>query len=304
MLSSLLILAVVFVFFIFKHFQKPASVFLIAAILASWTVYGAAKYLQWNILSFITQALDFELVLNVNIEARVAGSPAHVLITQARLIFSAIIAIFAFCGLILTWKRGKIGNVEKRILLILVGIFLLLPFFTYGGELFMRLFLFSLIPLSYFISKGLNQKILLCLFAIFLIAVAPSLHIIAHYGNEISDYVPQSENKGVEFFYKATSEGYVIFHPKRDPSYHQSYEYTPLWRTKWENNALSLEQGQYENLDRPRFTIISYGTREYYNFFLAEPQTIIGISRNLSESIYYNEIYSNPNFEVYIQLPR
>jgi hypothetical protein len=222
------------------------------------------------------------------------------------LIFSAIVVAFAFCGLVLTWKRKKIGDAEKRIILTLIGVSLLLGFLVYGGELFMRIFLFSLIPLSYFISKGLHWKIFFCLFAIFFVIIAPPLHMITRYGNEVMDYVPASEIKGFEFFHRKTMQGYVIgsyrFDPLyRDSRYQQSYQYFSFSRAEWKNNTLSLGWIKSERLDWPRFVFISYGAREYYDFYLGEPQFIIETSKNLSESTRYNKIYSNPSFEVYLK---
>lgn len=300
MLSSLAILAVVFVFFASKYLRRTVLVTLLGAIFASWTIYGAATYLEWNLARFIAEALNFELIFQSNLTARVAGSVARIMVTQIRLIFSALVIVFAFSGFVLTWKRGKMGNIEKRILFILIGVSLLLGFSAYGGELFMRLFLFSLIPLSYFVSKGSNRKIFFCLLSLFLIIVAPPLHMVAHYGNEVMDYVPPSEIRGAEFFHKHTTLGYVIGW-YRDSGYRQIYQYFSFSRAEWKNNTLSLGWIESEHLDWPRFVCISYGTREYYNFFLGKPQFIVELYKNMSESTRYNRIYSNPNFDSYTE---
>lgn len=306
MLSSLAILAVVFVFFMSKYLRKTVLVALFGLISASWTIFGAATYLEWNLARFIIEALNFELIFQANIITHVAGSAARIMVTQIRLIFSALIAVFALSGFVLTWKRG-LGGVEKRLLFALIGVSLLLGFSTYGGELFMRVFLFSLIPLSYFISKGSNQKIFFCLLAIFLIIVAPPLHVVAHYGNEVMDYVPPSEIRGAEFFHTKTTQGYVVSlweatQGYADYRYRQSYQYFSFSRTEWKNNTLYLGWIESEHMYWPRFVCISYGTREYYKFFMGEPRFIVETSKNLSESIHYNKIYSNPSFEVYLEL--
>jgi len=208
----------------------------------------------------------------------------------------------------LTWKNGKIGDAEKRIILILIGVSLLLGFFSYGGEIFMRVFLFSLIPLCYFISRGSSWKIFFCFFAIFLIIATPPLYMVARYGNEVIDYVPPSEIKGIEFINKETTQGYIIgpgirwSERVRDFRYRQSHEYIAFSNTEWKGNTLSLKWFELIHLDWPKFVCISYGIREYYDFFLGEPQFIVETSKNLSESTRYNNIYSNPSFEIYLEL--
>lgn len=307
MLSSLAVLAVIFVFFASKYFRKPVFVALFVFIFASWTTYGAATYLQWNLPRFMAEALNFELIFQANVAARVAGSVARIMVTQIRLIFSALIVIFAFCGLVLTWNRGKMGDVEKKILFIFLGVFLLLGFSAYGGELFMRIFLFSLVPSSYFISKGLNLKTFFCLFAIFLIIVAPPLYMIAHHGNETLDYVPPSEIRGVEFFYNATTHGYVIGGAPRsgnfrDFKYRQSYGFFSFSDSVWENDMLTLGWFEPRYMDWPVYVCLSYGTKEYYDFFIGKPEFAIDLSKNMTESTHYNRIYSNPSLDVYYEL--
>jgi len=300
MLSSLVILAIFFVFFVSKHLQRTVLVTLFASIFGSWTIYGAATYVEWNLPRLVAEVLNFELIYLRNLEARIAGSTAHMIVTQVRLIFSALFIGFAFLGFLLTWKRGRIGDSEKRMLFLLIGVASLAGFSAYGGELFMRVFLFSLVALSYFISKGSNEKIFFCLFAIFLIAFAPPLHMIAHYGNEVMDYVPPSEIRGIEFFHKETTRGYVVG-PYRDSKYRASYKYVPFASTEWKNNTLSLGPIRSEHVDWPHFICISYGVREYYNFLRGEPEFIVETTKNLSESVHYDLIYSNPSFEVYLE---
>lgn len=187
---------------------------------------------------------------------------------------------------------------DKRVILILAGVTLPILFFAYGGELVMRIFLFSLIPLVYFIALSSRRKLFLCALSVFLVAVAPPLYMIAHYGSERVDYVPISEIKGTEQFYKMTTEGNVVLFPNVDLRYRASFDYHPLSSVGWSVNASSVR------LDWPTFVCISHLTKEYYDFYLGEPQYVASLSDNLSESVHYDKILSNPSFDVYIELSR
>ena len=300
-LSSLVLLSCLVVFFALKYFRRINFVALSIILFASWTIYGAATYLQWNLSRFISEAFNVELIYMTNIEERIAGFEARIIVTQIRLTFSAIISILALSGIILTWKYRKIKSFDKRMLALLTAVIFLLPLFSYGGELFMRIYLFSLIPLAYFISRNSISKTIFCFLIIFMVVIAPPLHIISHYGNEVVDHVPMSEIRGIEFFYDTTTRGYIIGGSilVRDYKYHRTYEFFGLRQTKWKNNRLII-QYELKNLDWPKFICVNREAREYYNFFLGNPEFINDMQIRLSQSTHYSKVYSNPSLEIYI----
>lgn len=301
MLSSLFALAVICMFFAVRYLpRRPVLILVFAGIFFAWTSYGAATNLQWNLPSFVQQAFNLDLILHTNVTTRLTVSATRATVTQIRLIFLTAILVFAFSGFILTLKRGKMKKIDKMILVALIGILLLFGFNAYGGELWQRIFLFSLIPLSYFISKCSNWKALFCFLSIFLVVIAPPLHMIAHYGNEAMDYVPPGEIRGGEFFDTKTVQGYVIG-GYRDLNYHQSYGYFSLSDATWNNDAFSLGWIKDEHLNWPRFVCISYWTKEYYSY-LKESLSVAETVKNLTKSVDYDRIYSNPDCDFYLQL--
>jgi hypothetical protein len=302
-LSSLASLAVIVTLVAFKHFRAPTLALLFAVLAASWIAYGATARLPWAIIQVISQALKFQAIVGASVTARVAGSLAHIVVTQTRIIFSASISMFALSGLFLVWKSGKTGKTERRIALIVVAVCSLAGLFAYGGELFMRIFVLSLVPMAYFICKGSSSRLFFSILAIFLLFMAPPLHIVAHYGNERMDYVPPSELAGVRFFYNNTSQGYVIgWYP--DLEYHQSYSHFSLSDAEWKNNALSLPAVESERKDWSTFVCLSYAETQFYSFQIGQPQFVPEIAKSLSSSARYDKIYSNPSYAVYAELPR
>jgi len=300
LLSSVVVLSLILVFFAFKQFRKLSIVVLLIVIFGFWTMFGATIYLEWNAEALIKRAFDFWFKFQTSVVSRVAGSPGRVIASQTRLVFSALVLLLGFIGITVMHIKRENGKTEKKLFLMMLSICLLLFFSSYGGELFMRIFLFSLVPLCYFIVKGWSRKILYCLLLVFLIFLTPSLYMIARYGNESMDYVPPSELKGAEFFSRVTTYGYVIGQ-YREIEYRDNYRYTSFSSTEWKNDVLVIKDIEEKYVNWPRFVCLSYGVSETYNFFLGEPQFIISIKENLTQSIHYNGIYSNPNFIVYLK---
>jgi hypothetical protein len=195
LLTSLIIMSILLAFYASKYFRRPVFFLFSLSIFLSWTIYGAITYIQDKGPQLLGQTLDLGLIFRSNLTSRIAGSPQHQLTGQIRIIFTATFILFAIIGFLLTWKREKIKGYNRQMVFVLIGTILPMGFFPYGGEIVMRAFFLSLVPITYFIAKGLTNKAVLCIFAIFLVAFAPSLHMVTHYGNEVIDYVPQVSSK-------------------------------------------------------------------------------------------------------------
>lgn len=299
LLSSIAVLCIFIVFSITRQLTRPTFLLLIAVLIVSWTVFNASTYLGWNLETILGQMLDLGQIFHSNIAGRVSGSPEHILISQVRVIFSAIIVLFAVLGFSLSFKNKQFGPTEKRILYVLIGFSFLFFAFTYGGELFMRLYWFTLIPCAFFASKCLKNKLVLCLIMIFFIIAAPSLHFVSHYGSEIIDYVPKSELEGISFFYDMTTQGYVIG-PLRDLNYHHSYKVFSFNQTEWRNDTLTVGWIDDRNWNYSTYVVVSYDRISYYNYVLDDSEYFVKMTQNLEHSVYYSKLYSNPSFNVYI----
>jgi hypothetical protein len=304
MLTSIIILAVFLVFLVSRNLRRLGLFAVLVAIFASWTIYCAIPYLQTNMARQSTSALNLLSIFQKNITSRVTGSLARIFVENVRLTFSALITAFALLGFMLTLRSRKMIRNEKRVVLILIGVTLPIFFFAYGGELIMRIFLFSLIPLVYFVAMGSRRNIFFTVLSIFLVTVVPPLCLIARYGNETINYVPVSQIEGTEQFYKVTTEGNVVLYPNVDSRYRASFKYFPLSSVEWNSSTSSLERNKFERPDWPRFVCISHLTTEFYDFYSGEPQFIASICKNLTESIHYNKVFSNPSFDVYVELSR
>jgi hypothetical protein len=306
MLSSVAILCVILVLFLSRRMRRSTLFVALISLVSGWTVFNASSYLSGNLASTLGQIFNFSLIFQKNLTDRLTyGSVGHVLVAEVRVIYSVVIVAFALLGIILTWKNKKFGHVEKNVMLVLIGFSLLIIAFAYGGELFQRLYLFSLLPLAYFASRALKLKFVLCLAVIFFMIAAPSLNVIAHFGNEKMDYVPPSEAVGVSFLFGATTHGHVIggalhIGDFRDLNYRNNYSFTSFDEIMSRNSSSSLWT-ERKILTEDRFVCISYEATTFYSLFSKNPSSaFIGdIQGNITQSTSYNLLYSNPSFSIY-----
>ena len=297
LLTSLAILCIVLVLYLSKYLARPALLFSFVAIVAGWAVFDAINYLSGNLVSNLKQALNLSTIFQSNVSNRLAaGGVSHVLASQVRVAYSVAIIAFAFLGIILLWRSKRIGTTEKRVLAILVSFSLLLLDFSYGGELFMRLYMFSLIPLAYFAAMAmLKYKSVLVVGILLFMVVAPSLIMIAHYGNEKIDYTPNSELQGANFLFSTTTQG-NIYGSFNYVNYKSNYNFWSFGQVKSINSLWTEPIGPRQD----NLICISYVATESYSFFSGNPEFIPDLRNNVTQSPFVNLVYSNPSFDLYV----
>jgi hypothetical protein len=311
LLSPLIIVIAVFALYLTRQLPRFSLLLGLIVIIVAWTVFDAGTYLSANLSLYLQQAVNIIQTVSANVGNRVStGSVSHIAVADVRILYTVVLISFAAIGILVAW-RHKFSRVEKRLLIILASFVLPLVAFSYGGEMFMRIFMFSLLPLAYFAVKAtMKYKKLLVVFIAFLMLFAPALTIIAHYGNEPQDYVPPSEVAGINFFYSTTSQGLVVGGGTRsgnfrDLSYRQNYttvNYYDLMASNssdliWKSStSLKITRGY---IGENQYVCISYGSESYFRFFYGQPQFIGNIEGNITQSTLYDRLYSNPSLTTY-----
>jgi hypothetical protein len=303
-LSSLALITVVLALYLSKRLDRPALLLSLVTFVAGWTIFDANTYLSRNLMSTLKEFLDPSVIFQRNVATRISGSAGHIIVSEVRLLFALSMLAFGLIGIILAWRSKKLGPVEQKLLIILIGFSLIVFGSAYGGELFMRIYMFSLLPLAYFASKAIiRHKRILCVGILFFVILAPSFTIIAHYGNETIDYVPPSELEGVHSLYQITNSGNVIGGliraDFRDYNYHQTYSLTSFSDIYRENSSSLLWTIKPREIDVERYICISYQTNVYFSFYLGYPEFVNDLQGNLTLCQSYNLIYSNPSFVTY-----
>jgi hypothetical protein len=310
LLSSLVIASVCLVLLLFKQtYRKPLFLLIIFAV-AGWTVLAAKSYLANNLAKILSQVLDVGTIIQGNLSNRLTtGSFSHMLAADIRVTYSLVIILFATMGVFVLWRKNLMDPFGKRMLFVLLGFGLLAFAFAYGGELYMRLYMFSLVPLSYFAAKILfKYKRLFLMSVVFFSVLAPSLFMISHYGNEGAYYVPSSEIVGVNFLYSSTDSGQIYGGTSfqngefRDALYHPNYTYYS-YRDFYAYNTSSYIWTEPRDSYLNRYVCFSFATYSNFAFFYDDVRFIENIDSNVTQTVSYNKLYDNPSFELYNSPP-
>lgn len=168
---------------------------LVGVLLATWLSYATLAYLAGHINSLLAEALQAEAVATAAVGDRLRGNPGHLFVVYERVAFSAAFWGMAFLGGI---RRFWNGHWDLALGLLALGPFAFLALQSYGGEVLLRVYLFALPFMSFFVA-GLfyprlrpvsrRQPLLLLLISGVLIVG----FLFARYGNDRADAITADE---------------------------------------------------------------------------------------------------------------
>jgi hypothetical protein len=306
-LSAIIILSILFALYITKYFKRKILFFSLIAITISWTVYAANAFVKSNFQRLLSELLNFlpNIMSNVNRTGTVNQIWERVLTNEVKMVYAAIFIMFAFIGLFISYKRKTLNRTDKTIVFTISGIWLISAV-PYGGELFTRLWLFSLPFIVFFAVKNIDHRKIFAIFAIFLILFAPIMFVWARYGEETFDYIPPSELCGSKFLLSSVPNGFFI---GGDPwtsaqgSYGRYHIQFFNFIENKNNVSSALKVIRSDLLIKgdtdPLYLIINRGNSEYYRRLYNDPTFFDDVTIQLSNSTLFNKIYSNPDFVMY-----
>lgn len=168
---------------------------LVGVLLAAWLSYMTTAYLAGHINSLLADALQAESVANAVVGERLRGTPGHVFIVYERIALSVGFWGIAFLGGI---RRFWNGHWDLALGLLALGPFAFLGLQSYGGEMALRVYLFALPFMSFFVA-GLFYPRLgtlprwqpILLFGVACVLIVATL--FARYGNDRADAITADE---------------------------------------------------------------------------------------------------------------
>jgi hypothetical protein len=116
--------------------------------LVLWMLYPASAYLVGHPLF----GADQGSAVQANLTGRIAGSPGHVAIQGVRIALTIGVWALAAVGVAQSWRAGR-RDLRPYVLAIVP--FLMLPILNYGGEMLLRVTLFSLPFVAFFAARPL-----------------------------------------------------------------------------------------------------------------------------------------------------
>lgn len=204
-----------------------------AVLFLAWLVFGAYAYLLSNLGEYVGELGKVTSIFTRGFGPSLRSSDAGVVVALSRIGFSA--AFMALGGVAVLLRRPW-RNPEEHDMFLWAGVpAVFLGAFSYGGEIFLRVFLFALAPLCYFVVAAaracarrsapllarlprarVGRRAALGTLGAGLVAFAV-LHLPVHYGQEYLEFVHEREVVGMMSFYeRAEASSRVITMPHPD----------------------------------------------------------------------------------------
>ena len=232
-LAALLVLLVaIFAFIAYSHQLTPF--FLSAALLGlvvfnrvsarslpvifgvmtvAWVSYMTVPFLQGHVASLLSEVGKLGDTLGTNVVQRIQGSPDHQLIVTIRLAFTLTVWAAAALGALVRFRDGRR---DVSLIVLAVAPAPLVGLQAYGGELVLRLYLFTLPMAAFFVAGLVYGRPRPSLsrfrqgFAIVAAMVLIVMFFTTRYGNERADLMTSAEVQAVERLYAMAPKGSLL----------------------------------------------------------------------------------------------
>jgi hypothetical protein len=187
-------------------FGLPVVMVLIAA---TWVVFFAGPYLSGHFSEVATAVGSVGGNVEANLGKRIGGNAGHLLVVRARVGFTLALMLLAVVGGLRLW-RARLP--VRTIVALAIAPFLAIALQTYGGEVLLRCYLFSLPFLALAGAAALEpllqpQRSARRLVATLLLLAVAFAFLLTRYGNEKMDFFTKEEVTAVEFLYRTAPPG-------------------------------------------------------------------------------------------------
>jgi hypothetical protein len=318
-LTALIALFVIAGLTLTRQLRRPTLLLLCLFVFVAWQAYAAAPFYQFygpRLLQTVFAAGDF---LQTNVSGRISGSGAHLTVGRVRVGVTAIVFALGLLAVLSSrrWRRGRPRPVafwqslsqELRFALVwLLATVLVGPVSIYGGEMLIRTELFSLPPLAMIIAATADRRRVLAAVVGTLAVMAP-IHMVAHYGNELYDYVSPGEIAGFRFIadHLAPAKIYGGF---------PGGGFLRSASLRWRNSAIPgakhvpiaadfLEPNSHHWGNVPGGVYVAFGRGDVAaaTLFYNQPHLISGMERLVASDPRMRAVYVTPDYSIYHWLP-
>jgi hypothetical protein len=212
-LTPFAILGAVTALTLLKRTQLPGLPVLVAVCIGLWISYMTVAYLAGHLVGLLNDIAAPAEAASANVTRRLSGSPGHVFIVQFRLVMTLGFWLLAALGAV---RRFRFGNLDLEALALAAVPFGLLALQSYGGEMLLRIYFFSL-PFMAFMAAGLffpssarppswgTTRWLAVVGALMLVAL-----LVAKHGNERAESISADELAMVNRLYATAPSQSVL----------------------------------------------------------------------------------------------
>ena len=247
-LTPFFVLVSVAVLMIFRRCTPLWLAILMAIMNAAWIFFMARAFLAGHTSMVTGDFFHLGSAITSNVTSRAAqGSVEHTFVARIRIVMTLVIWGLAFLGGVRRWRAGYH---DLTYILLIIPLFPILVIQQYGGEMLLRIYLFTLPPMVFFaaaffytpstgrassgkfswataaIGRASSSKFSWATVAIAGVSIMLLCgFLFTRYGNERADYKTQAELTGVHYLYsKAPPRSLLLEAWDGTPWMFQDYE--------------------------------------------------------------------------------
>jgi hypothetical protein len=189
--------------------------FLMIVLSSAWLFFMAATFLDGRLGTLLEDVARPDQFAATNVAERLVGSAGHVLVVQGRLLFTLLVWLMALIG---GFRRLHAGRLDLSLALLAVAPFGLMLAQGYGGEMVLRIFLFSLPFMAFFMAAAFMPTTRAASMGLSAMLVVASVFLSAgfvftRYGNEKADIVTVEDRAAVDYVKSVAQPGALIASP-------------------------------------------------------------------------------------------
>jgi O-antigen/teichoic acid export membrane protein len=295
---------------------------LMAVLLGGWYATGARTYFHGHLATMLASAGQLDAVFSKNVGSRVGGDFGHRVVADLSILAGAAMWGLALLGALRLLRRDSRYRVGVALALAPLT---MLPAQTYGGEMLLRVELFSLPFTAFFAAAALvgdddeiriDTRRAAAVGGVLL--VFAGLFLFARYGNERMDHFTRSETTAVRHLYALAKPGSTLVAGTGDlPWKYTEYEdhiyrfvtYMPHWSA-----TARVTHHPWAVLEDIREAMISSRKRSYLIIGRSEeyqvnqlgygrPSSLTRLAEAVADSPFFKVVYRNPDATIFTLAP-
>jgi hypothetical protein len=195
---------------IFNRIRLTGLAMFMVVLLSLWLMFMATTFLSGHLASLLEQIFRPENIDSTL--ARLVGSRGHLFVLQARLVLTLGVWVLALIGGL---RRLRSGQLDLTLAVLAIAPFGLILLQAYGGEMLLRVYLFSGPFMAFFAAAAffptMRPGTWRTFGALGLLSITlASVMLLTRYGNEKADYVTAAEYRVMQYVASVAQPGDTI----------------------------------------------------------------------------------------------
>jgi hypothetical protein len=287
-------------------------------LLVGWLAFMATPYLAGHLQGLVRQ-IGLDVAVSANVTGRLQGSPEHVAVLYVRMAFA-----LGFWGLAFL---GGIRRLHHRYLDLTLALLAVAPFFqllaqSYGGEMLLRIYLFVLPFMAFFVAAVFfpspattgSWRILAAVGGLSVLLAGG--FFISRHGNERMDFFTTSEVQAMQHLYAVTPPNSLFLaggiaapwkHQRYVENTYQYLVFLPAWQGRdrtlppAEVVTQILQSNAYRDRYAGIYVVLTRSQAAHAELFGFEaPGWADHLAASLMTSDRFRLIYSNDDAQIFM----